>query len=443
VSTYRVLTAAALIAIAAIVGASSAKQLRRAETRGDLDVYLHGARLALAGEDLYARPEPRGQQYYLYLPLFALLVAPLTWIPFPAAVVFWTALNAALAWWIVVSFLKGMMGQSLQTLPPHARAIAGGFAILLTLRAILYHLALGQANLAVMAVAVAGLALVASRRPEAGGVAVGLAIVLKVIALPLSIPFLVQGRARVLAGIAAGVLAGMLLPALFLGFDRNLAFVEYWLTAVLPAAGDLRHTPYWPLSMNYSLAAQLYRFFTEVTAFEHDGRFYTVTLVRLPDAVVIAVAKLVPAFTGLAIAAYAWLYRRREPLVALWGALALAFCLAPVFSSLAHKHYYVTLLPAHAYVVYVWYCLGLRDRWFRGLVVASAVVALLSTTWFDFFGALMSNLGGLAFGAILLAAAIFRVAPRAEVADGAERPAGVRGPGSGVRGPGSGDPMSR
>jgi hypothetical protein len=436
VSTYRVLTAAALIAVAAIVAASSAKQLRRAETRGDLDVYLHGARLALAGEDLYARPEPRGQQYYLYLPLFALLVAPLAWIPFPAAVVFWTALNAALAWWIVAAFFRTMTGRPFVTLPVHARWIIGGFAVLLTLRALLYHLALGQANLAVMAVAVAGLALVASRRPEAGGVAIGLAIVLKVIALPLSIPFLVQGRVRVLAGIAAGVLAGMLLPALFLGFDRNLGFVWYWLTAVLPAAGDLRHTPYWPLSMNYSLAAQVYRFFTEVTAFEHDGRLYSVTLVRLPDAVVLAAARMVPAFTALAIGAYAWVYRHREPLVGVGGAVALAFCLAPVFSALSHKHYYVTLLPAHVYVVYVWYCRGLRERWFRGLVVASAVVALLSTTWFDFFGALMSNLGGLAWGAILLALAIVRAAGSLEHGATVE-------PRAGIRGPGSGDPMSR
>jgi len=40
----------------------------------------------------------------------------------------------------------------------------------------------------------------------------------------------------------------------------------------------------------------------------------------------------------------------------------------------------------------------------------SFVVAILSTTLFDFLGALMSNLGGLVAGAIVLAAAIFRAA---------------------------------
>lgn len=409
-STYRVLSTLALIAVLAIVATSSARQLRRTETRGDVDVYLHGAALVLEGEDIYARPEPRGQQYYLYLPLLALLFVPLTWIPFPAVVVSWTALNAALAGWIVVAFFRAMTGRRFSSVPERVRWIVGGAAILLTLRAILYHLALGQANLAVMAVAVFGLALCATAWPVAGGVALGLAIVLKVIVLPLSIPFLVQGRARVVAGIAVGAFAGLLLPALFLGFDRNLSYIWYWFTDVLPAAGDLRSTRYWPLNMNYSFAAQLYRYFSDVTAFEHDGRLYSVTLFRLPDPVVIMAARLVPVLTGAAIAWYAWLYRRRQDLVGLWGALALAFCLAPVFSTLSHKHYFVTLLPAHLYVVYVWYALALRDRWFRGLVIASFAVAIASTTLFDVVGVVVSNLGGLAWGAILLAAAIFRVA---------------------------------
>lgn len=411
-STYKILSTLALIAALAVVAVSSAKQLRRSETRGDVDVYLHGAQLALAGEDIYGRPEPRGQQYYLYLPLFALLFVPLTWIPFPASVVLWTALNAVLAWWIVVAFFRAMTGRPLTSLTANARWIVGGVAILLTLRAILYHLALGQANLAVMAVAVGGLLLYASARPVAGGAAIGLAIVLKVIVLPLAIPFVAQGRARVVAGIALGLVGGLLLPALFFGVDRNLSYLWYWLNDVLLAAGDLRHTRYWPLNMNYSLAAQVYRFFGDVTAFEHRGVAYSVTVFRLPDGVLLAAARLVPVLTALAIAAYAWAHRRREPLVGVWGAVALACCLAPVISTLSHKHYYVTLLPAHVYVVYLWHALDVRDRWFRGLVVASFAIAILSTTLFGGLGALMSNLGGLAWGALLLAAAIVRAAPR-------------------------------
>ncbi len=409
-TTSRILSTLALIAVLAIVAISSAKQLRRAATRGDVEIYIHAARLVLAGENLYAVPEPRGRQPYLYLPLFAFLAVPLTLVPFPAAVVTWSALSAALAGWIVVAFFGAMAGRSFFSLSERARWAVGFFSVLLTLRALLYHLDLGQANLVVMAVAVLGLTWLAAGRPVAAGMAIGVATILKIIVLPLWIPFIVQRRWRVIAGIACGAAAGLLAPALYLGFDLNLSYLSYWLEEVILPVGDLRATRHWPLNMNYSLAAQLYRFFGGVVAFEHDGRFYSVTIVRLPDPVLHLAGRLAPVATAGVIAVYAWLHRRRTPLVGLWGSVALAFCLAPLFSLLSHKHYWVMLLPAHVYVVYLWYVLRVRDRWFRGLVVGSFVVAILSTTLFAGLGALMSNLGGLAWGATLLAAAIFRAA---------------------------------
>ena len=405
-TALRLLLLAVVIASVAI---SSGKQLRRAETRGDVEVYIHGARLALAGQHLYTIPEPRGQQYYNYLPLLAVLSIPLTVLPIHAAVVGWCIFNVALVAWIVAGFFRAMAGRSFFSVPERTRWIVGGIAVLLTLRALLYHLDLGQANLAAIAVAVLGCYAISSGRAMAGGAAIGIAIVLKMIVLPVAIPFVVRAH-RAAAGIVAGVLAGLLLPALVFGLERNQAYVWYWLNDIILGVNDLRQTRYWPLSMNYSLAGQLYRFFGDVIAFDHDGRFYSVTLARLPDSVLIPGAKLVPLATAILIAAYAWLHRRRAEFIATWGAVAFAFCLAPAFSLLAHKHYYVMLLPAHLYVVYLWYVVQVHDRWFRGLVAASFVISIMSTTLFDFVGALMSNLGGLVWGSVLLAAAIWRAA---------------------------------
>jgi hypothetical protein len=441
-TTYRLLSALAVIAVLAVVATSSAKQLRRTETRGDVEIYIHAARLVLGGENLYAVPEPRGRQPYLYLPLFAFLAIPLTFVPFALAVVAWSLLNVTLAGWMVVAFFKAMTGRPFSSLSPRARWIVGSFSILLTLRALLYHLDLGQANLVVMATAVVGLTWLAAGRSFAAGVAIGMATILKILVLPLWIPFIAQRRWRVTGGIACGVVAGLLAPALYFGLDLNLSYVSYWLEEVILPVNDLRATRHWPLNMNYSLAAQVYRFFGGVVAFEHDGRLYSVTIVRLSDPVLHLAGRLAPVTTALVIGLYAWTHRRRPPLVSLWGSVALAFCLAPLFSLLSHKHYWVMLLPAHVYVVYLWYVLQVRDRWFRILVVASFVVAILSTTLFGGLGALMSNLGGLAWGAILLAAAIFRVAafsPRREVTGPAPFNAPASAPrGSACRSPGPG-----
>jgi hypothetical protein len=399
-----------VVAVVAVIAISTGKHLRRTGTRGDVETYVHGARLVLAGQDLYRTPEPRGQVSYMYLPLLAVMAIPLTFVPFEAAVVTWCALTVALTAWIVVGFYRAMTGTSFFSLPQRTRWVVGSLAVLLTLRSLLQHLDLGQANVPVIALSVAGMALLASGRAFAGGAAIGTAIVIKILVLPLAIVFLAQRRTRELAGIICGGLAALLLPAAFVGFERNLSYVWYWITQIVLSADDLRATPYWPLEWNYSLAAQLYRFFGGVVSFEHDGHYYSVTIARLPDAVLVAAGKLVPVAIGGVIALYAWRYRMRRELVGLWGAVALALALAPVFSTISLKHYFVTMLPAHVYVVYLWCVAGLKDRQFEGLVAASFIVSILSTTLFDFVGALMSNLGGLVWGALLLAAAIFRAA---------------------------------
>ena len=98
-------------------------------------------------------------------------------------------------------------------------------------------------------------------------------------------------------------------------------------------------------------------------------------------------------------------------MVGQWGGVALACSLAPAFSTVAQKHYFVLLLPAHIYVVYLWHCLRLKDKWFRGLIVASFIVATLSTNILGYLpGAIFSNAGGLGWGTFLLSAAIFRAA---------------------------------
>lgn len=406
---------AALAVVVAVV-VSTSKQLRKTEARGDVEVYVHAARVLLAGQDLYTTPEPRGQLYYVYPPLLAVLFIPLVYLPFPLVVVLWCVLNVALVAWVVTAFYGAMTGERFSELEPEARWVMGFFPVLLSARAILYHLDLAQANILVMAVAVLGLKLLRGHREAAAGLAIGLSIVLKVITLPLAVFFLARGRVRVVAGVAVGGLVGLLLPALGLGLERNVSYVWRWLTEVVLATdlGDSRH---WPLNFNYSLAAQLYRFFGGVPAFEYEGRFYSVTLLRLPARALDVASKLIPLLTALVIAIYARRYRERSELVGLWGGVALAFCMVPVFSTIAHKHYYVVLLPAHVYVVYVWYCLRLGDRWFRGLVIASFVLATLSTNLFGYLpGVVVGNLGGLVWGALLLAAAIFRAAERVDYA---------------------------
>lgn len=399
-----------VVAVVATVFIISSKQLRRAQTRGDVEVYAHASRTMLAGGDIYTTPEPRGNLFYLYAPLFAALTLPLAFIPNEVTLVLWCALNIALTWWIVIAFYRAMIGESFYVLPLESRWIIGFFSILLTVRSILYHLDLAQANLLILAIAVLGLKLLREERRMRAGVTIGISIILKVITLPLSILFFARKDWRVVTGIGIGGIAGLLLPALFFGFGRNFAYLNYWINNVI-LTSDLLHSRHWDLKFNLSFTAQLYRFFGDAAAFDHDGKLYAMTIFRLPDYVINLLGRLITCAVAAVIAFYGFRYRKRSELVGLWGGVALVFSLVPAFSSVVQKHYFVMLLPAHIYVVYVWHRLQLKDKWFRALVILSFVIALMSTNIFGHLsGAIISSAGGLMWGTLLLAASIFRVA---------------------------------
>ncbi|MGH8744437.1 MAG: glycosyltransferase family 87 protein, partial [Burkholderiales bacterium] len=277
VKFYRVLAA---IAVLVIIYLASAKLIKNPVAKVDLEVYLHAANLLLAGNNPYLTSIPAGVYYYLYPPLFAFLFIPFTFIPINAVVVLWCVLNVLLIGWIIKTFYELASGTPFFEVPVKTRWVICFFSLLPTARFIFSHLSYGQSNLVMLALALLGLVYWAKQKPLAGGAAIGMSIAVKVISLPLAVWFLAKCNLRVTLGIVAGILIGLLLPALLLGFDKNLEFLDYWVRNVV-LYSDLRNTK-WPLHINLSLQAQLYRYFTEAAAFEFEGKSYALTLFVLP-----------------------------------------------------------------------------------------------------------------------------------------------------------------
>src|SRR5215203_2540178 len=109
----RAIRAVVIIAAAAVITIASLKMIRSQYAKGDFEAFLYAARSIAAGTDIYAtpsRPVTEGGVYYLYLPLLAVLLLPLTLLPVEASIVIWTTLNALLVWWIVRTFLSMISG---------------------------------------------------------------------------------------------------------------------------------------------------------------------------------------------------------------------------------------------------------------------------------------------------------------------------------------------
>ena len=404
-----------VLAIALLVIASTCNKIIKSKlSKSDLDVYLYASHLIVRGENIYQTPNrdlDKGGSYYLYLPLFAILLVPLTVLPIEASIVLWTIFNVFLVFWTVKMFYEAMTGANFFEIPTGERWTIAFFSILLTLRFILYHLAYGQANLVVLALLVWALKLWSKKRETVGGGIVGLAIVLKVIAAPFVFWFVARRNLKTVFGIALGIFVGaFLIPWLVLGFEKTWEYNNYWLEKM--ALSDDLITSKVPLVINVSPQALLYRFFTDVKAFDYRGEPVFLTVYQLPAQTIRILARLIQAIIAGTIVFYAIKYNRAPEIISKWGGAALTFAAIPLFAPTSQKHYFVVLLPAYLYVVYVWRSLELRDKWFRRLVVASFVAASLTVDGIvgDTLDNLFTVTGLIALGTVFLIAAIFRAA---------------------------------
>ncbi len=173
------------------------------------------------GNDLYAAPTPDGQ-FYIYLPLFAVLLTPLASIPRALAIVLWTALNVALLRWTIYAFYEAMTGISLSQRDVRTRWTLCFFTLILSLDFVLNNLRNGQANILVLALSVLALKISGRKMDFAGGMILGISTVIKVLGVPLAAWLFFRRKAKIIAGVVCGVAAGLFLPALFLGVRKKL-----------------------------------------------------------------------------------------------------------------------------------------------------------------------------------------------------------------------------
>lgn len=396
--------------IIAVVFISANKQIKSQPSRGDIDIYLHASSLFLRSENVYETPNRNGSDYYVYPPLLAILLMPFLLIPIEAVIFIWCVFNVGLIYLLLRMLYEAITGESFSALPEKSRLILIFVPVLLDVRFILHHLDYGQANILSYTIAVFGLWLISRNKAFSGGAAIGVSMVTKLLTLPFGIWFMAKRNFRAVLGIVSGVIAGLFLPALVLGWQRNLFYLEYWLQTII--LNDARRSQHWALGINFSLQAQLTRFFSDVPAFDFHGQTYNLTIFALSPEAIKLLGLFVMLSVVVAISIYAWKFRKHSSIISQWGGVALTFCMIPLFSPVALKHHFVSLLPAYFYVVYLWHCRRLRDRAFIALLIASFSLTTLTSE--NFWGKDLNNFflaaGCLCWGTILLATAIWRAA---------------------------------
>jgi hypothetical protein len=301
----------------------------------------------LDAEPLYRAAD--GHYQFKYLPVFAMAMAPLALVEIETAKVVWFAGS--------VGLLTAFVRWAVSGLPARNRSMLAlsWITVIFMGKFYAHELTLGQANILLGSLLVAGLLAMRIDKPVAAAVLATSAGLVKPYALIL-VPWLVAGYGWRVAAASAGVLgAGLIVPAVVYGWSGNLELLAAWYATVTSTTA-----PNLTSADNVSFAAMWAKWIG-------PGR----TAAAL--AATTAVASL-----GLVV--HLW-WRRgptEEPEYLEWAALML---LIPLLSPQGWDYVLLLGTPAVVCLVDRWHLAAREWRVFTG-----ASLALMGLTIFDLMG---------------------------------------------------------
>lgn len=224
---------------------------------GDFIHFYDAARAVWKGEHLYTYEELETElNWYAYLPLFAVLLAPLALLPLSVAGSLWAVANVAMLG--IMLFICARECVSRLELPSRQGTLAAIMlvAMLPMLDKLRQELELGQSDILIGLCMVLGLAW-SDRRPILAGVMLGVATNVKLQGL-IFLPYLiVRGRWRQAGALVGSSLLFALGGSLLWGWERNLDYLRVSLGAIAGLLGlgaPPEGTELWGLTWNRSVS---------------------------------------------------------------------------------------------------------------------------------------------------------------------------------------------
>jgi len=195
-----------------LVGASAGASLQSAaRPSGNFEIFRAASRHLVSGQDLYAEYPAEHTDRFKYSPTFALLFLPLAWIPWPLALLLWSALNAILLFVAVERLL-----------PPRRAMLALGLLLLEVLRGMQN----AQSNALVAALIVFAFLAMERDRIWRTALAVGLGACVKIFPLA-ALTFAIPRRRALRSGLAAAGVGALLLALPLVVLSPHALVAQY------------------------------------------------------------------------------------------------------------------------------------------------------------------------------------------------------------------------
>jgi len=197
----------------------------------DIDVYLHASRQLFQKADIYAASDYNN---YLYSPLFALLLRPISILDFGYSRIIWAIINVLVAfriWGITTRLIKESLVLDSRFMIPWTIGV-----LLISFGFLNLNLKLGQITIIILWLIFEGLyQIIIQNKTLLGVVLLALGIIIKIIpAIGLFYLFF-KGKFKAIAVCVGFIIVGLFLPSIMIGHDYNMQLLQTWTKTVNPS----------------------------------------------------------------------------------------------------------------------------------------------------------------------------------------------------------------
>jgi hypothetical protein len=198
----------------------------------DFQAFYLAAQAARTGNDPYRA----GTEMYIYPPMLAAWMAPLSLLPLPKAAWVWFALSLTATLVVLLMTCRIILQRLAVPSPPGTVVLLAGLTALVWMTTLRWEFEQGQTDwlmLAGICLALASL----DKSPLRAGLALGFAINIKYLPLALVAYLIVRRRWREVIWSAVGTVVWSLAPALVYGWQANLRFLGEGLAGLAKLVG--------------------------------------------------------------------------------------------------------------------------------------------------------------------------------------------------------------
>jgi hypothetical protein len=195
----------------------------------DINVYLYAAQSYINGENMYTN---NPYNFYLYSPLFALFLSPLSFLPWEISRCLWLFLNIACLWRLFV-IVRSYCQNHLALNKKNYRIWIGVIA-LLSFGFVNHNVNLGQITILILWLTVEALEKARSGHWAKAGLLLALGINIKIIPIIVIGYWFLQGKFKAIVATFLVLGLTLIVPAMYTGWQKNAELHQTWAKTINP-----------------------------------------------------------------------------------------------------------------------------------------------------------------------------------------------------------------